>query len=275
MSLLETILQPGGLSVLFQPIVDLREERPRLWGVEALVRGPVGSNLERADILFEYVRRKRAEIVVDRACVTAILDAAMTLPASLDFAINVHAVTLSRDPEFLGFLTDAAEARAIPLSRLTVEIVEHAPEWADLGLAEGLDALRHMGIRIALDDVGLGQSNYRMMLDCKPDYFKIDRHFVKDSHRDFYRQAVLESVAQLARRFGARVIAEGIEDAADRDTVQSAGIELGQGYLFSAALTTPGLASSELGKETRAVWDTAEAGRQPRPWVRTECWGEV
>jgi len=275
MSFLETILEPGRLSVLFQPIMELRELRPRLWAVEALVRGPGASSLEPAPILFDYVRRKRAEAVVDRACVTAILDAAVALPPSLDFSMNIHAVTLSRDPEFLCFLTDAAEARSIPLSRLTVEIVEHAPEWADSGLAEGLDALRHIGIRIALDDVGLGQSNYRMMLDCKPDYFKIDRHFVKGSHCDFYRQAVLESVAQLARRFGARVIAEGIEDPVDLDTVRSLGIDLGQGYLFAAALAPPALASSGFWEGPAPSGTTPEANRRPRPWARTERREEV
>ncbi len=265
MTCLEAILAPGGLSVLFQPIMEVQAGQPRLWAVESLVRGPGDSTMEAAPVLFEYVRRKRAEAVVDRACVAAVIAAVEGLPESLDFSINVHAATLSRDPEFLCFLTDAAEARSIPPSRIIVEIVEHAPKWADSRLAEGLDALRHIGIRIALDDIGMGQSNYRMILDCKPDYFKIDRYFVEGSHRDFHRQAVLESVSHLAERFGAHTIAEGIEDAADLETVRSLGIGLAQGHLFSAAVAPSDLATTYF----------AEALATPSPPPRTERPGQA
>ena len=125
-------------------------------------------------------------------------------------------------------------------------IVEHAPEWAGPGLAEALDALRHIGVRIALDDVGLGQSNFRMILDCRPDVFKIDSYFVKGCHADFYRQAVLESVAMLASRFGSRVVAEGVECREDVDTLARLGITFFQGHFFSPALASPQLADSGL-----------------------------
>ena len=83
-----------------------------------------------------------------------------------------------------------------------------------------------------LDDIGLGQSNYLMMLECKPDYFKIDRHFVTECHRDFHRRAVLRSIAALALQFGSQVIAEGVETMADLETVNATGISLVQGWLF-------------------------------------------
>jgi EAL domain-containing protein (putative c-di-GMP-specific phosphodiesterase class I) len=59
--LLDAILEPGGLRVRVQPIVEVHGEEWRLHGVECLMRGPKGTNLESADILFEYVRRKREE----------------------------------------------------------------------------------------------------------------------------------------------------------------------------------------------------------------------
>jgi EAL domain-containing protein (putative c-di-GMP-specific phosphodiesterase class I) len=256
-SVLDSILDPGGLTVLFQPIVELNGPAPRVHALEALVRGPQGSNLESADVLFEYVRRRHEEMVVDRACVRAIFSAAVRLPEAWGLNLNVHASTLSRDLEFLPFLGDAAESHGIELSRLTVEIVEHAPPWDGPSFLAALDGLRHIGVQIALDDVGLGQSNYRMILDSKPDYFKIDRYFVKGAHADFYRQAVLDSVCRLAQKFGARMVAEGVEDAIDLATLRSLGIGLVQGNLFSAprplALLAPAL---ELQAEpgVGAVW---------------------
>ena len=64
-------------------------------------------------------------------------------------------------------------------------------------------------MRIALDDVGLGHSNFQMMVDAKPDYFKLDRYFVHGCHRDKYRRAVVASVAKLAEELDSSVVAEG------------------------------------------------------------------
>ena len=74
-----------------------------------------------------------------------------------------------------------------------------------------------------------------MILDTRPDYFKIDGYFVRGCRSDFYRQAVLESIAGLAARFGARVIAESVEDEAELATVTRLGIDLVQGWLFGRA----------------------------------------
>lgn len=235
--ILEKVLAPGGLSVRFQPILEVRGDGRRLHGVEALVRGPRGTNVEDASVLFEYVRRKRQESVVDRACVRVVLDAARRLPSELNVSINVHASTLSQDHEFVSFLAEEADGRGIALSRLTIEMVEHAPLWdGTTCLLDALDTLRHIGARVALDDVGLGYSNYRMVIECRPDYFKVDRYLVKGARTDFYRQAVLESVRDLARKFGARVVAEGIEEESELEAVVAAGIDLVQGYLFFPAL---------------------------------------
>jgi EAL domain-containing protein (putative c-di-GMP-specific phosphodiesterase class I) len=234
--LLDAILEPGGLSVHFQPIFELQGAERRVHGLECLARGPKGTNLEGASVMFDYVRRKRAESLVDRACVRTAFEAARHAPGSPRLSINVHASTLGRDPEFLVFLGDVADCSAIPLSEVTVEIVEHAPPWDGQGFLSALDGLRRIGARIGLDDVGLGQSNFRMMLDCRPDYFKVDRCLVLGCAKDPYRQAVLESIHGLARKFGGRVVAEGVEDPDDLLAVKATGIDLVQGHLFAPAL---------------------------------------
>jgi EAL domain-containing protein (putative c-di-GMP-specific phosphodiesterase class I) len=156
----------------------------------------------------------------------------------------VHAATLERDPEFVLHLTDEAGASAIALGRLTVEVVEHAPLWSGPAFREALSALRDIGVGIALDDIGQGQSNYRMMIDCKPDYFKVDGYLVRGCRADFYRMAVLESVASLARRFGARVVAEGVEEEDDLLALGAVGVELFQGHVLYPPLTPEALMES-------------------------------
>jgi EAL domain-containing protein (putative c-di-GMP-specific phosphodiesterase class I) len=114
--------------------------------------------------------------------------------------------------------------------------VEHDVPRNGAAFSEALAGLRRLGVRVALDDIGLGHSNYKMILDCRPDYFKIDRYFVQGTGSDFYRQAVLKSVSELARPFGARVVVEGVENEEDLAAARAAGATLFQGFAFSRAL---------------------------------------
>ena len=233
---LDAILQPGGITPVFQPICAVDNGRWTIAGFECLSRGPKGTHFESANVLFDYVRLKREETLVDRACITTALAAARTLPAEARLGVNVHASTLGRDPSFADFLRGAADANEIAFDRLTIEIVEHAPPWDGLGFLSMLDRLRDHGARIALDDVGLGQSNFKMLLDVRPDFMKIDRYFIEHCATDTNRQAVIEIVTRLAQHFSARVVTEGVEDEATVKALQLLGITLMQGFYFSKPL---------------------------------------
>jgi EAL domain-containing protein (putative c-di-GMP-specific phosphodiesterase class I) len=262
---IDSILEPGGLSARFQPVVEGGPRAFATHSVEGLVRGPRGSNLESASVLFDYVRRRGEEARVDRACIAAVCGAARDLPAAFSIAINVHAATLCRDPDLLAFLLEVARANGISASRLTLELVEHAPRWVDAGLPAALARFRRAGVRVALDDVGLGQSSYAMMLATRPDCFKIAARLVQGARTNYYGQAVLESIAQLAARLGASVVAEGVEQPTDLATLAALGIGLFQGYLFSPAVSAADVRTHYLLAEPL----TAANGSQSSP--RTEA----
>ena len=231
-TLLQDLLAPGGLTILFQPIFEIVDGQSMLFALEALSRGCKGSNVERADVLFEYVRRKGQEVAVDRACVAAALIAASNVPGSPAISINVHASTLERDDDFAAFLAENCHAQHVAISRVVLEIVEHQRFQDAAAFFGALDRLRALGVRIALDDIGLGYSNHRMLIEVCPDLFKIDRYFVDGSSNNPHLRAAIESIVLLASRLGGRVIAEGIETAEDFATVRSLGIDLVQGYYF-------------------------------------------
>ena len=167
------------------------------------------------------------------------LTAGARLNDAVRLAVNVHASTLEHDTEFVPFLQSVARKAPFPLTQLTIEIVEHSPCWGGPVLNGVLKALRGIGVRIAVDDIGLGHSNYRMLLECRPDFFKIDRYLVKGSASDAYRRAVLHSIAELAQNVGAHAVAEGVDNEADLDTVCAEGIEMVQGYLLSRPIPAP------------------------------------
>lgn len=231
-SLLSALLVPGALRTAVQPIVELCDGDAHAVAYECLTRGPVGSNFEQARVLFDYVRLKHDEPAVDRACVaTALRTARCGDTAAL--SVNVHAATLGRDSSFVPFLLQTARASEIDAHRLIVEVVEHAPIWT-AAVIDALEHLRAAGVRIALDDIGLGNSNFRMILELRPELFKIDRYFVAGCHADPRRLAVIASISQLARTFDAVTVAEGIEDPRDVEPLVRLGVTLFQGYLFGA-----------------------------------------
>ncbi|HEX7150916.1 MAG TPA: EAL domain-containing protein [Thermoanaerobaculia bacterium] len=232
---LNTILEPGGITSVFQPIMHV-DGAAKLAGFECLSRGPKGTNFESAKVMFEYVRLKREETLVDRACVAAALSRAPK-DASLGLTVNVHASTLGRDHGFPDFLCATAYTNGLTCEQLTVEIIEHAPPWDSLGFTAALARLRDSGMRISLDDVGLGQSNFKMILDVRPDFLKLDRYFVEKCHADRDRQAVIEMVANLAAHFGAQVIAEGVDSAEASEALQQFGVRYMQGFLFAEPLS--------------------------------------
>jgi EAL domain-containing protein (putative c-di-GMP-specific phosphodiesterase class I) len=248
-SLLAAILAPGRLSVVFQPMFEVCSASPRLFALECLIRGPLGTNAERPNVLFEYVRRKGAEAVVDRACVATALADAGRLPGEPRLSLNVHASTLGRDPGFHGFLLSRAHEARIEPRRLVVEIVEHAPPLDVPSFRRALTDLRDAGIAIALDDVGLGQSNYKMILDVRPEIYKLDRYLVAGAGNDPYRQVILDSLARMVRRLEARAVAEGVETN-ELVAVEAAGIDLCRASLLPS-LTADASCRRLLGTSSR------------------------
>jgi EAL domain-containing protein (putative c-di-GMP-specific phosphodiesterase class I) len=230
--LLDALGQPGALAVALQPILEIRNPGAGLHGFEALVRGPAGCGLGSAAALFDRARRAGVETRVDRLCLEAIFGAieGKALPGRL--AVNVHASTLASDRDFPSFLGEAAARHGVDVSRVTVEIVEAGRSSNDGVFQHTLRALREAGAAVALDDVGLGQASYALMLDCAPSYLKVDRYLVAGCGQDLRRRAVLDSVFLLGARLGARMIAEGVETAEEMSTLSSIGVELFQGFFL-------------------------------------------
>lgn len=236
-SMLDVLLSPGALTTRFHPIVRETGGVASVFAFECLSRGPAGTNFEKADVLFEYGRRKSAEVALDRACVSQALATAASMGGKYDLALNVHATTLSRDAGFARDLALLAKGFDVLPRQIIVEIVEHLPVLNRRDFAASLASLRELGFRIALDDVGLGYSNFQMMIEAAPDYLKIDRAFIHGADRTTCRAAVIESILAFANRVGGKVVAEGVEDEADRGYLLSLGIELLQGYHYAHPLT--------------------------------------
>ncbi|HXH42204.1 MAG TPA: EAL domain-containing protein [Thermoanaerobaculia bacterium] len=231
-SAISTILDEDGIHVLFQPIFHIGGEVSVAYAYEALSRGPRGTHFERADILFDYVRLKHEEVRIDRHCLATAIAAGAELARSACLTLNVHALTIERDADLPRYVDDLCVRYGVDPGHLIFELVEQSAHAEDRRLVPALDRLRAMGIRIALDDLGVGHCNYRAILDVDPDILKIDRYFVQNCTTDPGRRAILRSIVSLAADFDAIVIAEGIERDDELAMARSMGIAYGQGYLL-------------------------------------------
>lgn len=229
--LIDRLASPGALRTFAQPIVALAEPLEPV-AFEVLTRGPVGSTLENAGVLFEYIRRMGREEKFDRLCVEGAFAAAAGMPAAAALSINVHAATFERDPQFVDFLLRARTASGSGQRPLVVELVEHVPTWHGAKLPQSLERLRGAGVAIALDDVGSGHSTLRLLLELRPEILKLDRWMVDGCAADPARRALISALVQLASGLGATVVGEGVESAADLAVLRAEGVDRAQGYLL-------------------------------------------
>jgi EAL domain-containing protein (putative c-di-GMP-specific phosphodiesterase class I) len=220
------------LETVLQPIFDISNSERTLHAVECLTRGPHGSVFEHAPQLFDYIRRRHLEAEMDRVCIAQALRAAGD-GGDHRISVNVHPITLATERDFTSFLTRESEAAGIDVNRLIVEIGEQTPAEDIAAFQRSVCGLRDRGVHIAIDDVGSNHANYRSILDCRPEYLKIDRYFINGVGDDPARQAVVRSICDLGSFFSARIVAEGVERIEDHDVLAEMGIRLFQGFLYA------------------------------------------
>lgn len=239
--LIDTLLQPGNIAAVFQPIVRLCDDGPRLHSLECLTRGKPGSHFESAEVMFEYVRCMAAEPRMDLRCIETALDAALALPDGVRLSVNVHTATLARMATFPGEVESLLRKRKIAPQRIVVEITEHAVPWLGSTFGDSVRHLRELGVQIALDDVGAGHANARMVIDVRPDILKLDRYLIHGIATDPWRQATVESFVGFSSKFGIDIVAEGVSGDADLVTIRALGVPFAQGFLFARPLSASDL----------------------------------
>jgi EAL domain-containing protein (putative c-di-GMP-specific phosphodiesterase class I) len=118
-----------------------------------------------------------------------------------------------------------------------LEITESLLLRDDQQVYADLTALHALGVKIAIDDFGTGYSSLSYLQQFPIDVLKIDKSFIDHTTASAKQRALVEAIIRLAGTLDLQVIAEGIEDPAQRDALAEMGCPLGQGYLFARPLT--------------------------------------
>lgn len=220
------------LGTHFQPIFSVR--RGACSGYEALLRaedartgGPVPPTR-----LFEQSRGDE-RVRLDWICRALHLRNFATVDrGDRTLFLNVFPEAALRDAHCVSEFADLVRYYGMAPRRVCVEILE--TDCADEGLLrEAVAAYRDMGVTIAMDDFGVGRSNFDRIVSIRPDIVKIDRSVLADAVGDVKAREALPGIVKLLHDAGARVAAEGIESAAEALVAVTSGADYLQGFYFA------------------------------------------
>ncbi|MCL6738342.1 aminotransferase class I/II-fold pyridoxal phosphate-dependent enzyme [Streptomyces neyagawaensis] len=180
-------------------------------------------------------------------------------------SVNVSARQF-RDAGFLDEVGKALDTPGLVPGSLQLELTESVLIQRDDQIDALIRALKDLGVRIAVDAFGTGFSSLRYLREFPLDVLKIDKTFIDDITRDPQQVALVEGIVHIADTLGLEVIAEGIEEPAQRELLAGIGCRFGQGYLFARPMT---VAQSEVVLRQRneaqsSPRDSGAAARGPR-----------
>ncbi len=226
---IESILASRALRPVYQPIFSMTTGQPV--GYEGLVRPTDGSAFANASSLFTAAEVAGRTVELDFACLDVVAAGVGDLEPGVYLSVNLSPRTLESKEFRAGELKAIFHRNGIPLDQIVLELTERE-EVEDLEtLRKNVDACRRAGMRLAADDVGAGNAGLRLLSEIKFEIVKIDLSLVQGAHTD-PSHAVLRAIQELAGRWGASVVAEGVETAEQLAVIRAMGIGTGQGYLL-------------------------------------------
>ena len=254
LSALSSILTQSGLHSLFQPIICLSERR--IVGYEALTRGPSNSPLHSPIALLSVARQAGRLTELELACRRSACQRfnEQKLPGKL--FLNVSPESLLEAAHQTGRTLQLLQDFGISPSQVVIELTEQTPIDDFQLLQTALHHYRAMGFSIALDDLGAGYSSLRLWSELRPDYVKIDRHFIDGIHQDALKREFVGSILKIAQASRAQVIAEGIELPEELAVLIEMGVDLVQGYLLARPQEYPS-------HDAKALMPRSDSGTTP------------
>jgi diguanylate cyclase (GGDEF)-like protein len=234
---LHDILARRQLSALFQPIVHM--QTGEIIAYEGLIRGPSDSPLHSPMNLFKAARANGLTVEVEHLCRKVVLErfAELDLPGKLFLNVSPESL-LQRDARH-GETLEVIHQIGINPERVIIELTENQPTYDYDLMRDAVLHYRKMGFQIAIDDLGEGFSSLRLWSELRPEYVKIDMHFIQGINHDPVKLQFVRSIQEIAEKSNTRVIAEGIETQPELLVLRDVGVAFGQGYHLGRPHPTP------------------------------------
>ena len=228
---LRAALQSGGMSIAYQPVINVASET--ISGFEALARWnhPVRGAISPAAFIpiaeESGLIMQLGEWVLRTACADA-----AAWPSQVRIAVNVSPIQFA-DPAFPAIVLSALAQSELEPGRLELEITESVFLDDKLDAARIFERLKAIGVRLALDDFGTGYSALGYLRSAPFDKIKIDQSFVRGAAQTgSANSAIIRSIVSLAEALNMETTAEGAETIDELELIRSLGCSHVQGYIY-------------------------------------------
>lgn len=238
---LDLAVSQEGFALRYQPIVDLGDGE--VIGFEALVRWPHPRRGLVPPDEFITLAEETGHIMPLGAWVLECAAADITrwqqaIPRPVPLCVNVNVSARQfRDPGFLDEVRRTLESAELAPGSLVLELTESVLMRRDEQIQGVMRILKDLGVSIGIDDFGTGFSSLSYLREFPIDVLKVDKSFIDDICVDTQQVALVDGIVRIADTLGLQVIAEGIEEQAQREVLAAMGCHFGQGFLFARPMT--------------------------------------
>ncbi|MCB1393152.1 MULTISPECIES: EAL domain-containing protein [unclassified Nitrobacter] len=237
----------------FQPKVDIKTQQIK--GIEALVRLRSDDGIIQAPGTFVDLAIELGLIdELTHLVLAEIMRSIDLIDEAFGSGVSISINVAAKQAGNVVFMTSFARAleKTGCATRFIVEVTEDAFVAKTRFQTEILPVLRRLGVRISIDDFGIGYSSLSALADITADEIKIDRSFIVDIHKRPRSQGILKAIESLGEALGMAVIAEGVEKFEELAYLQAATrIKYAQGFYFSEPVFLEDLVSDRLAASKR------------------------
>ena len=231
------VLNNHKLSSVLQPIVNI--QNGNVLGHEGLIRGPENTDLHSPYDLFKSARSANLVCDLELISLQIGLRTFATHDISTKIFINVSPECLQEFGENKVISVAYIQSLGLNPKDIVLELTESSPTYDYSTLYKVIDGYRNAGFEIALDDLGEGYSSLRLWSELRPEYVKIDKHFIRSINSDPVKVQFVKSIQQIADNCNTKVIAEGVETEAELAILRDLNINYCQGYLLGHPKSAP------------------------------------
>lgn len=233
---LRRAMEGEGLFLHYQPIVALHDGA--VVGAEALLRWRVDDEVVAPDAFIPIAEETGLIVpighwVLGEACrQLRIWQEAGLVERMFTLSVNVSARQVAT-PGFVESVLESLSAARVDPRQLVIEVTESVFMTDSVAASKVLDDLRSAGMAISIDDFGIGYSSLGYLEQLPVDQLKVDRSFVGRLDGSERSLAIVRSVVDLAHAVGLQVVAEGVENSEQHQTLLGMGCDQAQGYLYA------------------------------------------
>ena len=221
------VLNNHEVKTVFQPVFHVDQQK--VIGYECLSRF-TSTPYRTPDVWFQQAESVGLGEELEIMAIEAAIDKMSAFSNNTSFSLNIS-------PEYvINGAVERALTQHILDKKIVLEVTEHAQITDYRAFRNAVESLRNQGVRLAIDDVGAGYSNFQHILELGADIIKLDISLIRNIDTDTSRKALTAALIAYAKETACEVLAEGVETQEEFHELVRLGVKKIQGYFISQPL---------------------------------------